>query len=100
MLISDGLVVLLGSYLGWTGGALAVLYADMSHRPPEAGEWGIVQWTGVCALAGGLALPFYYWATRNTGAGLVKGIFLGIAVAVVAFSIRLGLSLLLGVPLA
>lgn len=100
MLIPDNVVVACGSYLGWAGGAFAVLYADFSHRREPSPTLGAWQWMGLCALLGGLVLPFYYWSTRETGAALVRGIFMGIAVAMIAFTIRLGLSVLLGVPLA
>ena len=100
MLIPDSLLVTLGTYLAWAGGAFAVLYADLEHGPARKGQWGLWQWAGACVLVGGLALPFYFWVSRASGAGLVTGIFFGIAVTLVAFALRLALSMLLAVPLA
>jgi len=99
-LVSDGLLVLIGTYCFWVGGAFALLHADLQKHPPAPGEWGALSWGLACLAGGGLALPFYYWTAHGTGAALVRGIFLGVLVTVLALAARVGLSLFLQVPLA
>ncbi len=99
-LIPDGLVVLIGSYLFWVGGSFAVLYGDLHKRPLSPGDWGPLQWGATCFVAGGLALPLYFWTTHSTGPALARGIFLGLLVTFLTLVVRVGLSLYLQVPLA
>jgi hypothetical protein len=98
-LVSDGLLVLLGTYAFWVGGSFAVLYSDLQKNPPDPGGWSLWQWGLTCIAAGGLALPLYYWTAHNTGPALVRGIFLGFLIAVLTLAARMGLSLYLQVPL-
>lgn len=98
-MISNDLVVFLGTYLWWAGGAFAVLSHDLHKRPSAPDERGLFFWGFVCFLAGGLALPLYFWLSRGTGVSLLVGIWLGILVAFLSFVARVGVSLYLGVPL-
>lgn len=98
-MISANLIVLLGSYAGWAAGAFSVLFADLQKQDRHPDRWGTVEWGLLCLVAGGVALPFYFWATRGTGQAVVRGIFLGIVVALLAFLLRVGFSLVLDVAL-
>jgi hypothetical protein len=93
---SDGLVILLGTYLCWAGGSFVILYSDLQRQP--RGEWGPLSWGTACAVGGGLVLPLYFVATRGTPSALLRGILLGILIGVLTFVARIGLSLLLQVP--
>ncbi|MCS6900458.1 MAG: hypothetical protein RMJ98_12520 [Myxococcales bacterium] len=99
-MISDGLLVWLGTYGFWAGGAFALLYADLQKHPPAPEEWGPISWGLACLAGGALTLPFYFWSAHNTGAALLRGIFLGILVTLLTLAARVGLSLFLQVPLA
>jgi hypothetical protein len=97
-LISDGLLILLGSYLAWAGGAFVVVYTDLSRRPALDEHWGLAEWGAVSALVGGLALPFYFSSTRGTSAGLLRGTAFGIGIGFFALIIRMALSYYFRVP--
>jgi hypothetical protein len=90
------LVIQIGTYAAWAGGTFAIVYADLDRRPQERGHWGLPQWGGLSLLGGALLLPFYFSSTRDDG--LVRGIGLGIGVAVLALVVRVGLSALFQVP--
>lgn len=98
-MISEGLIVLIGTYFFWVGSSFAVLYSDAQRRSVAPGGWSLWHWWATCLLAGPLALPFYYWTTDHTGTALARGIFLGLTVAVLTLAARIGLSLYLQVPL-
>ncbi|MCC6648100.1 MAG: hypothetical protein IT374_21340 [Polyangiaceae bacterium] len=89
------LVIQLGTYVAWSGGALFFVWLELDRRRPGDGEWGKAEWSLAALLGGGLCLPMLF--SRDHGHGLSRGLQLAFAVLVFALTVRLWLSAAFGV---
>ena len=90
------IVILLGTYVAWAGGALFFVLSEMRRRRRGEGEWGAVEWTLMTLIGGAFCLPFFF--SRSRAAGLPRGIQLAIAVMLFSLTVRLWLSAAFRVP--
>lgn len=90
------LVLQLGTYAAWSGGALFLVLTELGRRGRRDGEWGKLEWSLATLLGGALCLPALL--SRSQPSGLSRGLQLAFAVLAFSLTVRLWLAAALRVP--